>query len=66
VARDNAAAHRLAVPLALPHAVTPAALHACMESGAARFVTEASLMSAEICAISRPSALPAMVHVRPA
>ena len=30
VAGDDAAAHTLAVPLTLPHAVSPAALHACI------------------------------------
>ena len=30
MAGDDAAAHTLAVPLTLPHAVAPAALHACM------------------------------------
>ena len=36
MARDDAAAHALAVPLALPHAVSPAALHACVRCRARR------------------------------
>ena len=36
MAGDDAAAHALAVPLALPHAVSPAALHACARCRARR------------------------------
>ena len=65
VARDDAAAHRLAVPLALPHAVTPAALRACVGEGAARSAREAVLVYGHLGKPLHPSTMPDALCVHP-